>query len=87
MGRLELWLDLKCPLSKKIISNKSFYSQVLKIAKRELPHWSEGEIFAYLMGDFNIDKFKKQINKNKQEYFQSKPLKLWILKPFTKIMI
>lgn len=68
-GRVELWLDLKCPLTKSLVTNKKFYNQALSIAKKELFYWSEGEIFAYLMSGFEIEKFKKQVQRKKRLKF------------------
>jgi Fe-S-cluster containining protein len=71
MGRIDLWLDLKCPISEKLIKNKKFYNQVMKNAKSELVHWSEGEIIGYLMAGFDIEKFKKLIKgKRKNNYYK-----------------
>lgn len=72
MGRLDLWLDLKCPLTKSLIKNKNFYNEAMKTAKKELAHWSEGEIFGYLIADFDIEKFKKQVvKKSRNNYFKN----------------
>lgn len=70
-GRIELWLDLKCQLSEHLIANKKYYNQVMRIAKKELIHWSEGEIFAYLMSEFDIKKFREQARgKKKKKYYK-----------------
>ena len=70
-GKLELWLDPKCQLSKHLVNNKAFYKEAMAIAKKELAHWSEGEIYAYLMSEFDINKFKKQVGKKKMKYFKN----------------
>lgn len=62
-GKVELWLDLKCRATKKLVSNKKFYKEALSYAKKELINWSEGEIFGYLISDFNIEKFQKQLKR------------------------
>lgn len=63
MGKINLWLDPKCPMTKILADNKQLYNQVLLITKKELRNWSEGEIFGYLISDLNIEKFKEQLNK------------------------
>jgi len=72
MGRLDLWLDLKCPISKLVIDNKKLYADTMKTVKKELPYWSEGEIYFYLMAGFDIEKFKKQVigKKRKNNYYK-----------------
>jgi Fe-S-cluster containining protein len=68
-GQLELWLDLKCPMSQCLTQNKRFYKNALQMAKKELVYWSEGEIFGFLISRFNIEKFKKQLGKRKKKYY------------------
>ena len=70
-GRIELWLDLKCDLSKHLTTDKKFYNEAMMIAKNELVYWSEGEIFAYLISGFDIEKFKRQVRgKKKHNYYK-----------------
>lgn len=71
LGRIDLWLDLKCEISKHLIGSKKFYNQAMSYAKSELVHWSEGEIIGYLMAGFNIEKFKKLVKgKKKNNYYK-----------------
>ena len=71
MGRIDLWLDLKCPISKFLIKNKKFYNQAMTYAKKELINWSEGEIMGYLMAGFDIEKFKKLVRgKKRKDYYK-----------------
>ncbi|MFA4833227.1 MAG: YkgJ family cysteine cluster protein [Patescibacteria group bacterium] len=71
MGRIDLWLDLKCSLSKSLIKDKKFYRQAMRYAKSELIYWSEGEIFGYLMAGFDIEKFKRLVRgKRKFHYYK-----------------
>ncbi|TAK96386.1 YkgJ family cysteine cluster protein [Patescibacteria group bacterium] len=72
LGRLDLWLDTKCPIAKKIVADEKFYKSAMETAKSELVHWSEGEIYAYLMASFNIDKFKKEVKGDKKNVFYRK---------------
>jgi Fe-S-cluster containining protein len=73
MGRIDLWLDLKCPISQHLLQTKKFYNAAMKTAKKELVNWSEGEIYGYLMAGFDIEKFKKLITgKRKSSYYKAR---------------
>ena len=74
-GRIELWTDPKCPLSKHLDKEDEYYEECLEIAKNELIHWSEGEVFSYLISEFNIQEFKRQVKKARNEDFQNKTSK------------
>lgn len=63
-GQLELWTDPKCALSKHLAEDQRHYEECLELAKKELVYWSEGEVFSYLISEFNIQEFKRQVYQN-----------------------
>lgn len=71
-SRIELWIDPKCPLSKYLPGEEECYKECMEIAKKELVHWSEGEVFSYLISEFNIREFKKQTKKREDNYSQNR---------------
>lgn len=74
MGRLDLWLDLKCPIAKLVVGNKELYKETMSLVKKELAQWSEGEIIGYLLAGFEIEKFKKRVlgKEGKKKFYKNK---------------
>lgn len=84
-GRIELWTDPKCPLSKHLAEEEKYYNECMETAKRELLHWSEGEVFSYLISEFNIQEFKQQALNCKQNKHSSKKITKKRAKKYLKL--